>query len=256
MNPGLQHPWDVSTQEAMAIQERLAPQVIRDDLLGPPPGTASGDGPVRHVAGVDIGFEAAEGVATSGWGPFKARYAITRAAVVVLSFPELEVVDQVLIRRPTDFPYIPGLLSFREIPAALEAFGELSVQPDLVLCDGQGLAHPRRLGLACHIGLLLDLPTIGVAKSRLIGTHDEPGREKGSWTPLRHARKGEDEEIVGAVLRSRDGVKPLFVSPGHRVGLESAVEWVLACTPKYRLPETTRRAHHLASHWASVVETP
>jgi deoxyribonuclease V len=137
---------------------------------------------------------------------------------------------------------VPGLLSFRETPAVLEALGRLSERPDLLLCDGQGYAHPRRFGLACHLGVLTGLPSIGVAKSRLIGTHGALPKEKGAWVPLL-----DGDEAVGAVLRTRDGVAPLYVSIGHRVSLPTAIRWVLACTTRYRLPETTRQAHRLAS---------
>lgn len=213
------HSWEVSTQEAIAIQRELAPQVVRSDTLPA----------IRRVAGVDIGFE------NNG--------TITRAAVVVLEAESLAVLEQAIARRPTSFPYVPGLLSFREIPAALEALAELQQAPDLVLCDGQGFAHPRRFGLACHLGLVTDIPCIGVGKTRLIGEHAPVPPERGAWSPLMH-----DGEIIGAALRSRAGTKPIYVSIGHRVTLETAIHQVMACTPRYRLPETTRRAHRLASH--------
>ena len=234
------HDWPSTVAEARAIQERLRGRVIARDRLGK----------IRHVAGVDVGFE------DDG--------AVTRAAVAVLGFPALDPVDQEIVRAPTRFPYVPGYLSFREIPAVLAALGKLRVMPDLILCDGQGYAHPRRFGLACHLGVLLDMPTIGVAKSRLIG---EPrgrlGRVKGSWVPLMDAPsppsplpEGEGgepsalrapHEVIGAVLRTRTGVKPVYVSVGYRISLDTAIEVVLACCTKYRLPETTRAAHHLAS---------
>ena len=214
----LRHPWDVTPKEAIAIQQHLREYVELEDRLGS----------IRHVAGVDVGFEE--------------NNTVTRAAVVVLTFPGLEPVDQTLIRCPTTFPYVPGLLSFREAPAVLEALDALRIRPDLLLCDGQGIAHPRRFGIACHLGVLADLPSIGVAKSRLTGTHDEPGPEKGDWTPLM-----DGDERIGAVLRTRRNVKPLYISTGHRVSLGTAIRLVLACTPRYRLPETTRRAHNLAS---------
>jgi deoxyribonuclease V len=147
-----------------------------------------------------------------------------------------------VVREPTRFPYVPGYLSFREVPAILGALASLDSPPDLILCDGQGLAHPRRFGLACHLGVLTGLPTIGVAKSRLIGTHVEVPQHKGAWVPLL-----DDDEIIGAVLRTRDGVQPLYVSVGHRVDLSTAIDFVLRCTTRYRLPETTRWAHKLAS---------
>jgi deoxyribonuclease V len=212
------HPWDVTPAQARAIQVDGRGRVIAEDRLGD----------VRRVAGIDVGFE------QDG--------AISRAAVVVLDFPELRLVESAVARLPTSFPYVPGLLSFRETPAVLEALGRLSERPDLLLCDGQGYAHPRRFGLACHLGVLTGLPSIGVAKSRLIGTHGALPKEKGAWVPLL-----DGDEAVGAVLRTRDGVAPLYVSIGHRVSLPTAIRWVLACTTRYRLPETTRQAHRLAS---------
>ncbi len=214
----LSHPWAVTPKEAAAIQDGLRPRVESADRLPK----------IRHVAGVDVGFEEAGRV--------------TRAAVVVLSYPDLQPVDRALARLPTSFPYVPGLLSFRELPAVLAAIEGLAVRPDVYLCDGQGVAHPRRFGIACHLGVLLDAPSIGVAKTRLIGSHAEPPQEKGGWTPL-----VDGEEVLGAVLRTRAGVKPLYVSIGHRVSLETAIRLVLACTRRYRLPETTRWAHRLAS---------
>lgn len=213
-----EHPWDVTTKEARNIQQQLCSLVKVADLFNQ----------IECLAGVDVGFE------QNG--------AVTRAAVAVLSFPELQPVEHAIARLPTTFPYVPGLLSFREIPAVLKAFDSIEITPDLLLCDGQGIAHPRRFGIACHLGLLLDMPAIGVAKSRLIGKFEEPAKEKGNWTLLM-----DKEERVGAVLRSRTGVKPLFISVGHRISLETAVEYVLACTTRYRLPETTREAHRLAS---------
>jgi deoxyribonuclease V len=183
---------------------------------------------VRHVAGVDVGFED--------------RNRITRAAVVILSFPELIPVHQAVARRKTQFPYIPGYLSFREIPAILAALDKVAQVPDLILCDGQGLAHPRRFGIACHLGVITGMATIGVAKSRLIGTHAPVPPEKGAWVELL-----DGDEVIGAVLRSRSNVKPLYISIGHKVSLATAIDYVLACTPRYRLPETTRYADRLAS---------
>lgn len=212
------HRWDLSPAEAIALQEKLRDRVIAVDRLGP----------VRRIAGVDVGFE------RDG--------AVTRAAVAVLDLPGLELVDWAIARMPTRFPYVPGLLSFRETPAVLRALAKLNVRPDLLLCDGQGLAHPRRFGFACHLGLLAEIPSIGVAKTRLIGEHAAVPRRRGRWCPL-HDRG----EVIGAVLRTRQGVKPVFVSAGHRVSLETAVRWVMACVTRYRLPETTRWAHRLAS---------
>lgn len=184
---------------------------------------------VRYVAGVDCGFPSQHGGE------------ITRAAVAVLAFPSLEHVEHSVIERPTDFPYVPGFLSFREVPAVLEALSRLQTRPDLLIVDGQGYAHLRGFGIACHLGVETGLPSIGAAKSRLVGSHREPGEKAGSRVPLEY--KG---ETVGAVLRTRDGVAPLYVSVGHRLDLDSAVTWVLACTRGYRLPETTRWADGLA----------
>ncbi|HEY9671147.1 MAG TPA: deoxyribonuclease V [Waterburya sp.] len=213
------HNWPTTVEEAATIQHQLQPEVITEDQLGE----------VQYVAGVDVGFEE--------------NYAISRAAVAVLSFPDLQLVEQAIARRPTTFPYIPGFLSFREIPVVLDVLEKVNTMPDLIVCDGQGIAHPRRFGLACHLGVLTDMPTIGAAKSLLVGKHDELPLEKGSWQPLRY--RG---ETVGAVVRSRTGVKPLYVSPGHRVSLRTAIDYVLRCTTKYRLPETTRWADKLASN--------
>jgi len=212
------HGWDLSPKEAIALQKRLRPQIVTQDDFGE----------IRRVAGVDVGFE--EGGR------------ITRAAVSVLSWPELDPMEDALARQPTRFPYVPGLLSFREIPAVLEALAQLRTPPDLLLCDGHGIAHPRRLGIAAHLGLYVNLPSIGVGKSRLVGRYEEPGPEKGDWSPLMDAG-----ERIGAVVRTRTRVKPLFISGGHRVGLESAIRFTLAATTRYRLPETTLRADRLAS---------
>lgn len=173
---------------------------------------------------------------------FEADGTISRAAVAVLSFPDLQLQETSIARRPTSFPYIPGFLSFREIPAVLDALEKIKITPDLILCDGQGIAHPRRFGIACHLGVLVDIPTIGVAKSLLIGKHEDLSETRGSWQPL--VDKG---ETIGAVLRTRIGVKPVYVSSGHRISLTTAIDYVLRCTPKYRLPETTRIADKLAS---------
>jgi len=214
----IDHPWNLTPAEAIALQRALRGRIMTEDRLGP----------VQRVAGVDVGFED--------------QGAVTRAAVAVLSYPQLALLETAVARRPTRFPYLPGLLSFREIPAVLDALEKLVTLPDLLLCDGQGIAHPRRLGIAAHLGLLMDIPTIGVAKTRLWGTHGKVPEERGSWTPL-----WDKHEMIGAVLRTRVGVKPLFISPGHRISLATAIDVVLGCTTRYRLPETTRHAHRLAS---------
>ncbi len=210
--------WPKTVAGARGLQERLRDRVIRRAQTGE----------VNYVAGTDVGFEKGGAVA--------------RAAVVVLEFPSLAAVDRAVACTPVRFPYVPGYLSFREIPALVAAFVKLRIKPDLILCDGQGFAHPRRFGLACHLGVLLDLPSIGVAKSRLVGEHDTPPPARGNWVKLRAGG-----ETIGAVLRTRRGAKPLYISIGHRIGLESAIAYVLTCAPRYRLPETTRLAHRLAS---------
>jgi deoxyribonuclease V len=212
------HPWVKTVGEAKVIQEQLRYKVIDTDKFGE----------VRYVAGVDIGF--------------KHNYTISQAAIAILTYPELELVEQAIARIPTAFPYVPGYLSFREIPAIMTAFPQLKTTPDLILCDGQGYAHPRRLGLACHLGVLLDIPTIGVAKSLFIGKHEDIAPEKGSWQPL--VDRG---ETIGVVLRSRSLVKPIYISIGHKISLPTAIDYVMGCLTKYRLPETTRWADKLAS---------
>lgn len=211
-------PWNgLTPKQAMALQSELAGRLILEDALPA----------VNTVAGVDVGFENRE---------------TARAAVVVLRLPDLVPVDYALAREPVRFPYVPGLLSFRECPVALQALAKLSTPPDLLLVDGQGIAHPRGLGVASHLGLETGLPAVGVAKSRLVGEHDTVPDEKGAWVPLRY--QGRE---IGAVLRTRAGVKPLYISPGHRISLPTAIEYVMACVTRYRLPETTRWADGIAS---------
>ena len=181
-------------------------------------------GRLRRVAGADVSYDRGSPVLF--------------AAVVVLEPATLEVIETVGVEARARFPYVPGYLSFREIPPLLEVFARLSAPPDLVVCDGQGRAHPRRFGLASHLGVLLDLPTIGCAKSRLVGEHREPGPRRGASTRLRH-----EGEVIGTVLRTQDGVKPVYVSVGHRVTLDAAQRQVLALAPRHRLPEPVRAAH-------------
>lgn len=214
----LRHSWNLTPAAAIALQHRLRSKVVR----------AGRPQPVRHVAGTDVGFERGGG--------------ITRAAVAVLSFPGLELVDHAIARLPTHFPYVPGLLSFREMPALLLALDQLTIRPDLLLCDGQGLAHPRRFGIACHMGVTCGIPSIGVAKSRLVGEHGQPMQLRGAWVPLK-----DQGETIGAVLRTKPRTLPVYVSIGHRISLPLALRYVMACTTKFRLPETTRWAHRLAS---------
>lgn len=211
------HPWDISPAEAIRLQERLRPKVLCENQLVE----------LRSVAGVDVAV----------------RGDTARAAVVVLRYPSLEVLEVARADRPVAFPYIPGLLAFREAPAVLAACAELTVEPDLFLFDGHGLAHPRRLGLASHIGLFLDKPAIGCAKSRLCGEHDALPPEPGAWSPLR-----DGAETIGAAVRTRHGARPVYVSIGHKVDLGTAVRCVLLLCRGHRLPEPCRLAHLAAGH--------
>ena len=210
------HGWQVTTTEAIQIQKELAGQVSRTGDVNP-----------SLIAGVDVSVN---------------RWAKTgTGAVVVLNYPELEVVETQVVTGLVEFPYVPGLLSFREIPLLLPAFEKLSVTPGLCIVDGQGIAHPRRIGLAAHLGLFLDIPTIGCAKSRLCGSHEETDNTAGSFAELR-----DDQEVIGAVVRTRTGVKPVYISIGHKIDLPAAIQWVLNCCQGYRLPEPTRLAHQAA----------
>jgi deoxyribonuclease V len=209
--------WPTTLSEATRIQQELRGRVVLHDDFGQ----------IRTVAGIDAGYEGD----------------LARAVVVVLAFPSLEPLDYAIAWRPAPLPYIPGFLSFREGPAVMAALHDVRVQPDLIICDGQGIAHPRRLGIASHIGVLANIPSIGCAKSLLIGQHGLVPDQRGAHVPLTDAG-----EVIGAVLRTRSGTKPVYISVGHRVSLEQAIHLVMACTTRYRLPETTRAADGLASH--------
>jgi deoxyribonuclease V len=211
------HEWEVSIARAKEIQLGLARRIVTESEAITP----------RFIAGIDISSPDGRGLA--------------RGAVIVLCYPELDVIEAKVAEAKITFPYIPGLLSFRESPLILAACEKLDNVPDLVLIDGQGLAHPRRLGLASHVGLLLDLPTIGCAKSILCGRHLPVGEEPGS-----HAELRDKSEVIGAALRTRRGVRPVYVSVGHKIGLAAALHWVMECCRGYRLPEPTRLAHRAA----------
>jgi len=212
------HPWAVSVQEAFAIQEELRDRLVLEDVPDPP----------ESIAGIDVSF-------TRGSN-------LVHAAIVVLERDSLEPIETVAATQEPVFPYIPGLLSFREGPVVLQAYERLSREPDLLMFDGQGIAHPRGLGLASHMGVLFDRPSIGCAKSRLVGEFKEPKQKRGSMRTLSYQRRK-----VGVVLRTKDNTKPLFISPGHRITVETAARLVLEAGRGYRLPEPTRRAHHEAA---------
>jgi deoxyribonuclease V len=214
------HEWNLTPSQAIQLQKQLAFEVIRQDVF---------DKPVETVAGIDLGFDVKNDTC--------------RAVVVVLKFPELDLIESAEAILPIQFPYVPGLLSFRETPVAVKALEKLENAPDLILCDGQGIAHPRRFGIACHIGLLTNIPSIGVAKSLLVGKYESLGLTRGSTAPLIHKN-----EEIGVALRTKDKVQPVYVSVGHRISIETATNYVLQCAPKYRLPETTRLADKMASY--------
>ena len=203
--------------QAQDIQQQLRQEVIASDQLHT----------VRYVAGVDVGFCYSQRLA--------------RASAVILHYPDLQLVESAVAIAPINFPYIPGYLSFRELPVALLALERLNMPVDLILCDGQGFAHPRRFGLACHLGVTINIPTIGVAKSCLLGSYTTLPRARYSWVPLL-----DNAETIGAVARTREGTRPLFISIGHKVDLQAAIKWTFNCLTRYRLPETTRAADHLA----------
>jgi deoxyribonuclease V len=215
MKTKLRTRWNLTPREAIRVQENLRERVEREDRFEA----------LQFVAGADLAFDPATDLAFAG--------------VIVYEFPQLREVERRMARRRLRFPYVPGLLSFREGPVLLAAFEQLRTKPDLILVDGHGIAHPRRFGIACHLGLLLDAPTIGCAKSILVGEALEPGVRAGSTAPL-----VDKNETVGAVLRTRDRVKPIYVTTGHRVSLESAVQIVARCLDGFRIPKPTREADH------------
>ncbi|MCX4026398.1 deoxyribonuclease V [Endozoicomonas sp. SM1973] len=212
------HPWDLAEAEALELQGQLAAKVIKEDKFSE----------IHYVAGVDVAYEKHSNQLI--------------AAVVVLNASTLQIVETATASGFAQFPYIPGLFSFRELPPLIKALEKLSMEPDLIICDGQGIAHPRRFGLACHLGVLYNIPTIGCGKTRLIGEAGTIERVRGSCAELI-----DNEEVIGCVLRTQSDVKPIYVSIGHRVCLATACEWILKLSPKYRLPETTRQADQLVN---------
>ena len=212
------HPWDVTYKEAVKIQKKLKDKVILKSI----------DKKIRYVAGLDVSYAKGSDIMWAG--------------VVVLDFPSLNKAEERWSQKKVSFPYIPGLLSFREIPALIGALRKMEIEPDLIFCDGQGIAHPRGLGLASHLGILLNKSTIGCAKSPLVGTYNQVGERKGNYAYLMHQNR-----IIGAVVRTRSKVKPLFVSPGYEVMLNDCVKFVLETCSKCRIPEPTRQAHLLVN---------
>ncbi len=218
MTTGL-HEWNLPITDAIALQYELAQRIVLKDHIDE----------VRFVAGVDMAINE--------------EHETARAAVVLLRYPDMEIVERHVYEEPVRMPYVPGLLSFREAPSVLGAFVQLRQRPQLVMVDGQGIAHPRRIGIASHLGLWLQIPTIGCGKSLLVGHYEKAklGEEAGSWVPLHD--KG---EVIGAVVRTRTRVNPMIISPGHLISLESSIRYVLACGKGYRLPEPTRQADKLS----------
>jgi len=210
----IQHNWNVTPAQAKEIQNDLRSKVQLTPF----------EGNIEYIAGADISFNRFEDTVYAG--------------IVVMRLDTLEVVEEALIVSEAKFPYIPGLLSFRETPVLLETWEKLKIKPDILVADGQGIAHPRRFGIACHIGILLDLPTFGCAKNILVGKYEEPDQVVGSTKPMTH-----EQEKVGVILRTKTKVKPVYISAGHRITLQQSIDLALKCTTKYRIPEPTRQAH-------------
>ncbi|GED13487.1 deoxyribonuclease V [Aneurinibacillus migulanus] len=216
MKPMVMHPWDLCETDAIKLQQQLASKVIKQDQFDN----------IIHVAGVDVAYSKHSNTLV--------------AAVVVMDACSLQVIETVVAEDIVQFPYIPGLFSFRELPPIVKAFENIKTTPDLVVCDGQGIAHPRRFGLASHLGVLFDIPTIGCGKTKLLGKAEEPGVKRGDCAPLL-----DNTEMIGNVVRTQDHIKPIYVSIGHRISLLTACEWIVKLAPQYRLPETTRYADQL-----------
>jgi deoxyribonuclease V len=221
------HPWNLSPEAAAELQAKLADKICITDRLPP----------IKRIAGVDISY-------------FKDSEELI-AGVVVLDSDSLDLLEKTYYRGPCVFPYIPSLFSFREVPPLLKALEQLSSLPDLIVCDGHGLAHPRRLGLACHLGLLLDLPTIGCGKTPLLKPLLAPGLERGEHSPILL-----EDKIVGAALRTQPQIRPVYVSPGHRINLAHSIEWVLKLSEHYRQPETTRQANSYVNQLRQIQKLP
>tara|TARA_B100000745_G_scaffold299691_1_gene251115 strand:+ start:529 stop:1209 length:681 start_codon:yes stop_codon:yes gene_type:complete len=213
MKPVIEHSWNLTEKEAIALQQQLAAKVVSFDDFDH----------VKLVAGVDVAYQKHGDKLV--------------AAVVVLDAETLDVIETSIAEAQVQFPYIPGLFSFRELPPLINAFDQLQHKPNLVVCDGQGLAHPRRFGLACHLGVIFNIPSIGCGKTRLLGKHEEPVKERGGIAPLM-----DNNEVIGAAVRTQTNIKPIYVSIGHKISLNSACHWITRLSPAFRLPETTRQA--------------
>lgn len=213
MQPVIQHPWNITPNEALDLQLRLSSLVVKEDRLGP----------ISRIAGIDVAYHKDKDTLV--------------ASTVIVDAESLEVIEEQAWAGKASFPYVPGLFSFRELPSISALLANVKCRPDLIICDGQGIAHPRRFGLASHLGVLYDIPTIGCGKSRYIGEYDTPLEERGCQSGLY-----DGNEQIGAALRTQQNIKPVFVSIGHRISLETACQWILKTTRKYRLPETTRLA--------------
>ena len=224
------HKWDVSPAEAIEIQKELREKIILESTPLHPP-LIRGELKVGYIAGADISCNR---LSPLGY-----------AVVVVMTFPALEIVDEKRVEAEIKFPYIPGLLAFREAPILLKAFKKLTIEPDLIIFDGQGIAHPRGMGIASHLGIILNKPSIGCAKSKLFGTYKEPGKNEGDFSYL-YSPQGADN-VIGAVVRTKSNAKPVFVSIGHKIDLQTAIKFILECRRGYRMPEPTRIAHNLVS---------
>ena len=218
MKPLFNHPWNISVNEAIELQKGLSRKIIKNDCFSE----------IKYIAGADVAYKADSELLT--------------AAVVILDASNHSIIESITVTSKATFPYVSGLFSFRETPALLKAFKKVTITPDLIICDAQGYAHPRRFGLACHLGLVMDTPTIGCAKTPMIGQYNEPGETRGSTSNIII----DNNEIIGNAVRTQTNVNPVFVSLGHKISLETATEWVLKLSPKYRLPETTRLADQLS----------
>lgn len=218
MKPSFEHSWNLNEKEAIQLQNHLAKKVISSDECTT----------INYVAGVDVAYSQHSNTLLAG--------------VVILDMNSLHVVESVVVEDAAQFPYIPGLFSFRELPSIIKAFSQIQITPQLIVCDGQGLAHPRRFGLACHLGVLYNISTIGCGKTRLCGDYIEPELKRGSSAPLIH-----NDEVIGNILRTQNGVKPIFVSIGHKISLHTATEIILQLSPNYRLPETTRQSDQIVN---------